>query len=152
MLCDLKIKTQSNLIALLILFLCSVFAECAFSEVFRWTDENGKAHFSDRDPGDQKTESVEVRVNVYKSVSYDTSIFDTGREVVMYSASWCPYCKKAKRYFEANAIPFTEYDIEKDAAAKSRYERMGAAGVPVILVGKKRMNGFSEAGFRRIYQ
>ncbi|WP_198147347.1 glutaredoxin family protein [Gilvimarinus polysaccharolyticus] len=32
--------------------------------------------------------------------------------VVMY-ASWCGYCKKARRYFRANNIPFTEYDIEK---------------------------------------
>lgn len=144
---------ESNRIYLIAaIIMCLFAANSAVAEIFRWTDESGKVHFSDRDPGDQKTESVEVRVNVYKSVSYDTSIFDTGREVVMYSTSWCPYCKKAKRYFEANDIPFTEYDIEKDAAAKSRYDRMGAAGVPVILVGKKRMNGFSEAGFRRIYQ
>lgn len=124
----------------------------ALAEIYRWTDENGKVHFSDRDPGDQKTESMEIRVNVYKSVSYDASIFDTGPEVVMYSASWCPYCKKARNYFKAKGIAFTEYDIEKDAGAKSRYERMGATGVPVILVGKKRMNGFSEEGFERIYR
>ena len=29
---------------------------------------------------------------------------------------------------------------------------LGATGVPVILVGKKRMNGFSVKGFQRIYQ
>jgi len=28
---------------------------------------------------------------------------------------------------------------------------MGAKGVPVILVGKQRMNGFSAAGFKQIY-
>jgi hypothetical protein len=28
---------------------------------------------------------------------------------------------------------------------------MGATGVPVILVAKQRMNGFSEAGFEKIY-
>ena len=70
----------------------------------------------------------------------------------MYSTSWCAYCKKAKRYFESNDIPFTEYDIETNANARARYDRMEATGVPVILVGKKRMNGFSEEGFRRIYQ
>lgn len=29
---------------------------------------------------------------------------------------------------------------------------LGATGVPVILVGKMRMNGFSVKGFQRIYQ
>ena len=34
---------------------------------------------------------------------------------------------------------------------KKRYKEMGATGVPVILVGNKRMNGFSEDGFESIY-
>jgi hypothetical protein len=29
---------------------------------------------------------------------------------------------------------------------------MGAKGVPVIFVGKKRMNGFSIAGFKHLYE
>lgn len=124
----------------------------ASADIFRWTDDNGKVHFSDRPPAEQQTEKVEVRVNTYESVSYDTSIFDTGKKVVMYSASWCGYCKKAKEYFRSNNIAFTEYDIEKNGKAKREYDRMGAKGVPVILVGKKRMNGFSEQGFENIYR
>ena len=131
---------------------CLAVSTGAFADIYRWTDENGRVHLSDRDPGNQKAESVEVKVNTYRSVSYDTSIFDTGRKVVMYSTSWCAYCKKAKRYFEDNGIAFTEYDIETSASAKARYDRLGATGVPVILVGTKRMNGFSEEGFKRIYQ
>ena len=131
---------------------CLAVSSGAFAEIYRWTDENGRVHLSDRDPGNQKTESVEVKVNTYKSVSYDTSTFDTGNKVVIYSTSWCAYCEQAKQYFKSHGIAFTEYDIEKSASAKARYDRMGATGVPVILVGKKRMNGFSEEGFRRIYQ
>jgi hypothetical protein len=41
--------------------------------------------------------------------------------------------------------------IEKSATAKRLYEQLDASSVPVIIVGKKRMNGFSEAGFQRIY-
>ena len=70
----------------------------------------------------------------------------------MYSAEWCGYCKKAKRYFNMKGISYTEYDVEKNARAKSEYEKMGATGVPVILVGKKRMNGFSEKGFEKLYR
>jgi len=49
-------------------------------------------------------------------------------------------------------IRFTEYDIEKSSKGKRLYKNLGARGVPVILVGKKRMNGFSEAGFEKIYR
>lgn len=48
--------------------------------------------------------------------------------------------------------PLTEYDIEKDAQARREYDALGARGVPVILVGKKRMNGFSAAGFEKLYR
>ncbi len=70
----------------------------------------------------------------------------------MFSASWCGYCKKAKAYFKENRIRFTEYDIEKNSKGKRLYTQMGATGVPVILVGNKRMNGFSESGFNRLYK
>ena len=100
--------------------LCLVVAGDAVSDIYRWTDENGKAHYSDRNPGDQKTESIEVKVNTYKSVSYDTSIFDTGQKVVMYSTSWCVYCKQARNYFEENGISYSDYDIEKDVDARAR--------------------------------
>lgn len=122
------------------------------AEIYRWTDENGKVHFSDQKPWQTESEKVEVKVNTYESVSYDTSLFDTGKKVVMYSTSWCGYCKQAKRYFERKGIAYAEYDIEKNARAKRQYDKMRAKGVPVILVGKQRMNGFSEAGFERIYR
>jgi glutaredoxin len=93
----------------------------------------------------------------YGTVSHDTeransNKADTKKNVVIYSASWCGVCKKAKTYFRRNGIPFTEYDIEKGTRAKRMYKKLGATGVPVIIVGRKRMNGFSEAGFNRIYR
>jgi glutaredoxin len=143
--------TPAKLIRLLLLCLGVALWAGSHAEIYRWTDDNGKVHFADKAPQQQDSSTVNVRVNTYASVSYDSSVFDTGKNVVMYSTSWCGYCKKAKRYFRTNGIAFTEYDIENDRRAKSRYDRMGARGVPVILVGKKRMNGFSEAGFKAIY-
>jgi len=127
-------------------------ASGALSEIYRWTDEQGNVHYSDRKTSRHVSKKVEVRVNAYESVSYDSSIFDTGKKVVMYSTEWCGYCKKAKRYFNMKGITYTEYDVEKNARAKSEYQAMGATGVPVILVGKKRMNGFSEKGFEKLYR
>ncbi len=126
-------------------------------EIYKWVDDEGNMHFGDRKPNTADSEELELpAINTYESVTYDTSVYDisvhgSGQKVVMYSTDWCGACKRAKRYFNKNNIAFTEYNIDKNAKAKQRYKALGATGVPVILYGKKRMNGFSEAGFRRIY-
>lgn len=73
-------------------------------------------------------------------------------QVVMYATSWCPYCQQARNYFRRQGIPYIEHDIEKDAAARRDYNAFGGRSVPVIFVGKRRMNGFSVEGFNRIYR
>lgn len=136
------------LVLLFIPFFC-------FAEIYKWTDENGNVHFGDSPKEETKAEKVVVEVNSYEHVSYDNVEFYQGAEskrVTMYATSWCGYCRKARHYFQQNGISYIEYDIEKDERAKRMYDLLGGKGVPVILVGKKRMNGFSAAGFERIYR
>jgi glutaredoxin len=147
---------------LVFLLLLLFIAQPSAAEIYKWTDEQGQIHFSDEKPENQESKEVELEIRTYESVSYEDlsnepskvepAKADARKKVVMYSASWCGTCKKAKKYFRRNGIPFTNYDIEKSSRAKKLYEQLGASGVPVIIVGKKRMNGFSEAGFQRIYK
>jgi len=74
------------------------------------------------------------------------------QQVVMYATSWCPYCEQARQYFRQRGIPYVEHDIENDAAARRDYRAFGGRGVPLILVGRRRMNGFSIGGFEKIYR
>lgn len=127
-------------------------AGAAWSEIYRWTDANGKVHFADKPSVEHSSKTVKLRINTYESVSYKTSSVDVGHKVVMYSASWCGVCKRAKRYFQKQGIPFAEYDVEKSSKGKSEYRKLGARGVPVILVGNKRMDGFSVEGFEGLYR
>ena len=70
----------------------------------------------------------------------------------MYSTTWCGYCKQARNYFQQNNIAFAEYDVEKSDKGKRDYKKMNGRGVPIILVGDKRMNGFSPGAFEKIYR
>lgn len=157
---------NNRLTLLWLLIFSSLFSFELSAEVYKWVDENGRVHYSDRKAKGQIVEVVPIKVNSLKTVSYSVapsgseveekvanegSFFVNG-EVVMYSASWCGYCAKARKYFSQNNIVFTEYDIEKNKQARKAYDALGAKGVPVILVGKKRMNGFSAAGFEKIYR
>ena len=63
----------------------------------------------------------------------------------MYATSWCPYCAKARAYFARRGIAYVEIDIEKSREGRAEYDRLGARGIPVILVGSQCMNGFSES-------
>ena len=73
-------------------------------------------------------------------------------DVVMYSTSWCGYCKKARRYFKSKGIKFVERDIERSRLAKVAYDRLGGNGVPLIVVGKNKMSGFSVGKFESLYR
>ena len=69
----------------------------------------------------------------------------TQGKVVLYSTTWCGYCKKARDYFLDQGIAFSEYDVEKSTRGRRDYARLGGKSVPIILVGKTRINGFSVA-------
>ncbi|GJL81427.1 MAG: NrdH-like redox domain-containing protein [marine bacterium B5-7] len=125
------------------------------AEVYKWIDDTGRVHYSDSTISAEKAERVNLNINSYENVTYERSSASENapsEKVVMFSTSWCVYCKKAREYFRKNKIDFVDYDIEKDARARKVYKRLGGKGVPVILVGERRMNGFSVSGFERIYQ
>lgn len=66
-----------------------------------------------------------------------------GRQVVMYSTARCPACQMAKQYFAQKGVRYQEIDVENSAAGRAAYERLGGRGVPLIMVGEKRVDGFS---------
>jgi glutaredoxin len=68
-------------------------------------------------------------------------------QVVMYTTSWCPYCAQARAYFAQSGIAYVEHDVEESASARAEFKRLGGRAVPFIVVGREKMNGFSEVGF-----
>jgi len=140
----------------------------ASAEVYKWLDDTGRTHFSDRPPLDHKSENLELTeiatyasanivsnnadIDAEGSVSKVDSNFERKKKVIMYSAVWCGVCKKAKKYFRKNKIPFKEYDIDTSIKGKRDFKKLKASGVPVILVGKKRLNGFNANKFELIYR
>ena len=137
----------------LIYFLALLFTSAATAEIYKWVDEQGNVYFTDRPPSNQTTEKIEVKINSYTSplITDIDRLFGKSNELVMYSTSWCGYCKKARDYFNANGIAFKEYDVENSSKGKRDYDKLGRGGVPILLMGKQRMNGFSVKKFHRFY-
>ena len=142
-----------------VLLLTFALSTSAFAEIYKWVDSNGKTHFTDNPPEQATVTKLDLQINSYttenaSAYKFDSSLISKRRsnhDVIMYSASWCGVCKTAKKYFKKNNIKYTEYDIEKSAKGKKDFKKINGKGVPVILVGNNRMNGFSAAGFDRMY-
>ena len=139
------------------LFLLIITVSTSYAEIYKHVDKNGRVHFSDRPSAKQKSEKLRVRkINSIKGPAVVTKqreeTVSKKDKIIMYSAEWCGVCKRAKRYFKANNIPFREYDIDKSRKAKREFLKLQGKGVPLILVGDYIMAGFNQKYFDKYYR
>ena len=82
-----------------------------------------------------------------------------GKDLILFSASWCGVCKQARRWLRNKGIPFVEKDVEKDAGASDEMARLARqagvqpsqlTGVPVIWVKGRVLMGFDPNKILRI--
>ena len=139
---------------ILIGLLALLCANASLAEIYTWKDAQGKTHFGDRPPGDSDSRQLELEINTVHRPELQTqnSPSVANRQVVIYTTDWCGICRRAKDYFRSQKIPYREYDVEKSDRGRRDYKRLNGTGVPIILVGDKRMNGFTPEGFNRLYQ
>ena len=65
--------------------------------------------------------------------------------VVVYSASYCAYCYRAKALLERKAVAFTVIMVDQDPAQRAEMERRsGRRTVPQIFIGETHVGGFDE--------
>lgn len=59
----------------------------------------------------------------------------TNNVILVYSTNWCPDCKRAKKFFGEQRLPYLNIDIEEDAEAMAFVERVnqGKRIVPTIV-------------------
>ena len=67
---------------------------------------------------------------------------DAKTKVVLYGTAWCGFCAKTREHFKANNIAFVDLDIEKSPLAATQHQALGGGGVPVVLVGNRKIVGF----------
>lgn len=129
----------------------------AHAQLYKWTDEQGRLHYSDKAPDKGKVKATEIRINSYQGPAAVSSLdkaappakpapASAGKgQVKMLTTTWCGYCRQARAYLTSRGIPFEDLDVEKSAQGKQEYRALKGRGVPVILVGNQRMDGYSQA-------
>lgn len=143
-----------NLLRLLLFMLVFIMHATAQAEIYKWVDDQGNSHFTDVPPEGIKTEAVDLKINTYTAVEVTPLVERLGKEgkVVIYTAAWCGICKKAEKYFRDNHIAYIGYDVEKSPRGRIDFKALRGKSVPVIIIGKTRMNGFAVNTFDKVYQ
>ena len=139
----------------------SFAAFSASAELNQWTDENGVKHFSNAPPPqNQEIENfdTEEEIETEQAPSADTakktdepnedSIFKKrplkNQKVVMFTTPSCGWCKRAKAFFQKHNVQYIAYDIKKSKEAYLKFKKLKGRGVPLILIGDKKISGFDK--------
>lgn len=67
-------------------------------------------------------------------------------KVILYGASYCPYCVKAEKLLTQNGIAFTKVDITHDEAGRLVVMNLsgGQQTVPQIFFGHTHVGGYDD--------
>jgi len=139
--------------ALILLFVLA-FTLPAQAEIYKWTDADGKVHFSGSKPAYPTSIKNRNELEI-KSLPPPTPTEDKHQtaapQVDLYVTRWCPYCKKAIAFLRKNHIPFNTYDIEQDvnAAARKKALAPGYSGIPLAVINGATIRGFDEGSYQQ---
>ncbi len=63
--------------------------------------------------------------------------------ITLYSTRQCPHCRQLRQWLRQRHIHFVEMDVQQNKRAFKDFQRHGGRGVPLLMVGKQRIDGFN---------
>jgi glutaredoxin len=68
-------------------------------------------------------------------------------DVILYSATWCGYCTKARAHLDSEGIDYELRDVDNDAIGRELREKTGRGGVPVLDFSGEILRGYSSDAY-----
>jgi glutaredoxin len=72
------------------------------------------------------------------------------KKVVMYNASWCPYCRQVRSILARNSIKYTMFDATTEQVQAAMLKRFGDTAVPRTVIGGVMVEGVDEARIKQL--
>ncbi|MGH8703951.1 MAG: glutaredoxin domain-containing protein [Burkholderiales bacterium] len=138
----------------LIAAILSAAAFSAGAQLYRWTDQSGKVHYTDSPPP-PAAKDVRKRAAGAPAASGDAAepyALQTARRnfpVKLYSTPSCPPCDAARKLLNVRGVPFTEVSVTNEAGIAELKQAAGGDSVPALIVGSTVQNGFEEGAYHR---
>ena len=146
-----------------------IFATAWSQTIYQTRGKNGVPVYSDRPPADGKIEktfvyeylpSSPIRTapdadarSMQRSGNASGSVSTPANSggVTLYGASWCPYCRSARAYLAQHHVAFQDVDIDTPSGRYAYDVAGGRTGVPLLTVGNRRVQGFSQKGYDAVF-
>jgi glutaredoxin len=122
------------------------------AEIYKIVGTDGKVSYADKPSQSATAKTEKPKIQTYSGAPSVSTYNGSVGKVTLLSAQWCGVCRQAKVYMKSRKIAFEEWDIDQSDYARSKMRELGATGVPVILVGKQKMVGFSPEGLDDMVQ
>lgn len=90
-------------------------------------------------------ELVRMVTPKYSEGNFAAYFPDVHTKVIVYGTDTCPYCIKTRAYLAERHIAFTDIDVDKSDKGRRDFAQLGGKGVPLILIGDRKMIGFDKA-------
>jgi glutaredoxin len=159
-------KIHASVIALLFGFGVLFSITSPAQSLYKSVGPDGKITYSDRPPPEGRVEKT-MRFNNLPGSTLTALAADrieqlrqqkAGQQAaiqqgqtVIYTTSWCGYCKKAKAYLASKGISYQELDIETEPGLAAYAQAGGGGGVPLLLHRGERVQGFSVAAYDALF-
>lgn len=126
----------------------------AQTNVYRWTDKEGKVHFSDTPPQEDAQGVSQKRMGGggyadQTQLPYATQVAMKRNPVSLYVGAACgDPCNRGRELLSARGVPFTEHDAQANAAENEALRKVsGGLDVPFLLVGETKLRGYDEGSW-----
>lgn len=75
------------------------------------------------------------------------------RDVIVYTTSWCGWCRKTLAFLDENGIAYENRDIETDDDwRRELLEKTGGTSIPVVEIDGQIVRGFDPSRMRQLLQ
>lgn len=138
-----------------ILLLAALCAGLAHGQTYRWVDQDGKVHYSDRYPADHASNVQKRGISAPeadKQLSYATKQAMTNFPVTLYVTKDCgDSCAQGRDLLAKRAIPFSEKNVATNEEIEALKQLLGGgeAQVPVLQVGSRTYKGWLQESWQR---
>ncbi len=143
---------------------------------YRYTDDQGRIHFV-QGPGDvpsryrKDADTLEVTSELIRpeqpsaaparprqrAFAYDPAQepqrHQGNAEVVIYTTTWCGWCRKTLAWLDARGVDYDNRDIESDPRAREELiAKTGSTSIPVVEVDGRIIRGYSPGKMQRLLE
>ncbi|MEK7439073.1 MAG: glutaredoxin family protein [Pseudomonadota bacterium] len=124
----------------------------ANAQMYRWIDDDGKVHYSDRVPASGARNLQKQSISTAAGTSplpYALQQAAKNFPVALYTSESCKdTCVQAREFLNKRGVPYSEHIVADEADIAELKQLSGESVVPVMTVGREVYKGFERGTYK----